>query len=491
MNSRFSLKNKSILLVTIPLIFELGLVCVFINLQQEAEIESRQALEARDISQRLSSIAGKIYKLWRTVEAQRRPDAPESMATSFLGIYKSQFLPVLSSVADDYTSLEKLTQGKPELLASCEQSKQSIAEVKSILNKGLVALNAGDVDYIASGYRSAVERIDFLAAELNRRNFDMIANAEHASTEMMSARHDAFRQNMLKLVQIVCFANAIFCVLLGLFFQKSIISRLALMRDNAQRLAAKQSLHNEVGGNDEIANLDHVFHKMVETIAESSQMRQELINMLAHDLRTPLTSIQGSLEMLDQKLEQASVEKRLVQLANRNRSRMMRLINDLLDIHRIEAGMLSFTPENVCLAALFEEAAADVSRWSSELGIKITLIDTELFVYAEHEKVERIVFNLIANAVRFSPVNGTVTISAKAEGQRVTICVAGQGVTSAAELQTIFERFQKNTDGENQSAGSGLGLTISQHLVRLMGGQIWVTSEPDTGSCFIFTLPLA
>jgi signal transduction histidine kinase len=267
------------------------------------------------------------------------------------------------------------------------------------------------------------------------------------------------------------------------------------MSDNAQRLAASQSLNHAIAGNDEIAELDKVFHSMADDIQETARMRQELVSMLTHDLRSPLTAIQGSLELLDLEAEQRQDEreKRLVDVAHRNSSRMMRLINDLLDIHKIKEGMMTIVPTEVCLAEVFEDVALSVAAWIEDNAIKLKTDDTDLFVYAEREKVERIIFNLVANAIKFSPGGGTIAISAREEGRMVHVSVADEGKGIPAEkLESIFERFQQvESAEEKQLAGSGLGLTICQYLVRLHGGEIWVTSTIGQGSVFHFTLPLA
>jgi signal transduction histidine kinase len=170
---------------------------------------------------------------------------------------------------------------------------------------------------------------------------------------------------------------------------------------------------------------------------------------------------------------------------------MMRLINDLLDIHKLKEGMMTFAPTEVCLAEVFEDVALSVSSWIEDSSIRLKYGDTDLFVYAEREKVERIIFNLVANAIKYSPHAGTITITTKNEGRMARISVSDQGIgIPADQLQSIFERFQQVVGDEKQSAGSGLGLTICQYLVHLQGGEIWVDSEVGKGSTFYFTLPL-
>ncbi len=151
--------------------------------------------------------------------------------------------------------------------------------------------------------------------------------------------------------------------------------------------------------------------------------------MLTHDLRSPLTAIQGSLELLEAQAKQVKDERerRLINVAQRNSSRMMRLINDLLDIHKMKEGMMTFSPGAVCLAEVIEEVAISVAGWIEDSSIVLKYDDSDVFVYAEREMVERIIFNLVANAIKFSPVGGKIFIKTKIVGRKVEVAVSDQG----------------------------------------------------------------
>jgi signal transduction histidine kinase len=490
---KLSLTAKSLLLVSIPLLFEVGFVWALVNLQHETEVEAQQAICDRDISQNLGTISSKIYRLWNIVSIHHHKGTDDKLAISFFNIYRSSFLPLLTSLSDDYKRLAELTRDRPKFVANVQKSSSALFEIRSILDNAFSDMKSGHIELVAERYQSGADRIVDLFGKISQENFAMVAVAEHDSAEMSSRRHSTFRQLMIGFVLFTCAFNAAFCALLAVFLVKGIVSRLSVMSDNARRLAANQPLNQQIAGHDEIAELDKVFHNMAATIEETARMRQELVSMLTHDLRSPLTAIQGSLELLDMELEKTTDEreKRLVDVAQRNSSRMMRLINDLLDIHKLKEGMMTFAPTEVCLAEVFEDVALSVSSWIEDSSIRLKYGDTDLFVYAEREKVERIIFNLVANAIKYSPHAGTITITTKNEGRMARISVSDQGIgIPADQLQSIFERFQQVVGDEKQSAGSGLGLTICQYLVHLQGGEIWVDSEVGKGSTFYFTLPL-
>ena len=312
MTIRLSLKTKSIILVLIPIVFELGLVIVLTSQQHQAELESVQAVKARDISQHLSASTSKLYTLWQTIDTLRQSADEASYAKSFFVTYKKQILPALVSVSADYAVLESLSKDKPEFFASCEASQKAIAEIRKIVDDGQVNLDSGDVDDLKTRFQQGAKRISVLTYELARRNYELISKADRASAGLIEVSRESFRRTMLNLVLSLCTLNAPFCLLLALFFQKNIISRLNVISDNALRLAGDEVLNSEVDGDDEIADLDHIFHEMAQSMEQTSRDRQELVNMLTDDLKTPLTSIQKSLDLLNQKLPlQRNDEKKL------------------------------------------------------------------------------------------------------------------------------------------------------------------------------------
>jgi signal transduction histidine kinase len=515
MSVKLSLTAKSLMLVSIPLLIEVGFVWALVNLQHETEVEALQAIQSRDTLQRLSTVTGKIYQVWSVFDAKKKSKDQVKLAKGFFGLYNSTYIPILASLKKDYSELDELTKDKPDLNLDVKKARRSLDAISAFLDQALVDVKSGRIEQVAASYHQGADRVVGLFQELTTENFALAAKSEHDSALVSSQRHSAFRQTMVAFVLVACAFNAAFCALLAAFLVRGIIFRLNVMSDNARRLAANKPLNEPIAGQDEIAELDRVFHRMAASIEETARMRQELVSMLTHDLRSPLTALQGSLELLDYHAEQARAEqgtavqiraeqaraehskverdKKLIDVAQRNSARMMRLINDLLDIHKIKEGMITIAPTEVCLAEVFEEVALSVAAWIEDNAIRLKLDDTDLFVFAEREKVERIIFNLIANAIKFSPSGGTIMLSAKSEGRMVQISVSDQGKGIAAEQQdSIFERFQQiETNDEKQSAGSGLGLTICQYLVHLHGGEIWVVSAPGQGSVFHFTLPLS
>jgi len=226
---------------------------------------------------------------------------------------------------------------------------------------------------------------------------------------------------------------------------------------------------------------------------QAEQLRQEVVVMVTHDLRTPLATLQnilrgvraGTYGQLDAKGSE------YISVAKRNAERMANLVNDLLDIEKAKSGLMTLDRQEVPLNDCFTAACELASGFAEEMHVKIQASQTDLLVNADQDRVTRVLANLVSNSVKFSPPGGTVRVAARREGAFIYTAVDDQGPgIPADQLQHIFERFrQAETSSKQGKGGSGLGLTICQLIVELHGGKIWAENLPTGGSRFVFTLP--
>jgi signal transduction histidine kinase len=178
---------------------------------------------------------------------------------------------------------------------------------------------------------------------------------------------------------------------------------------------------------------------------------------------------------------------------NRAAEHMERLVEDLLDLSRIEAGRLRLQPLALDLEELLRSAARDVARTSSRHNVRVDLPAFLPAIRADRVRVRQVLDNLLGNAVKYSPDGGTVTLQASGHEGEVRVAVSDQGPGIPLEVQPrLFEAFYR-VEGEltRKVRGTGLGLAITRHLVELHGGKIWVESQVGRGSTFAFTLPIA
>lgn len=224
------------------------------------------------------------------------------------------------------------------------------------------------------------------------------------------------------------------------------------------------------------------------------RMKDEFISIVSHELRTPLTSIHGSLGMLASGLLDAEPEtgKRLLEIAVDSTERLIRLINDVLDVERIESGKVTMDKQSCNVANLMTNAVNVMQAMAEKFGVTLSVSPLSTHVWADCDRIIQTITNLLSNAIKFSPQGGTVWLSATHQEDHVLFQVKdqGRGVPSD-KLETIFERFQQvdASDSRNQD-GTGLGLAICRNIVQQHGGQIWVESTLGESSTFYFTLPI-
>jgi signal transduction histidine kinase len=171
---------------------------------------------------------------------------------------------------------------------------------------------------------------------------------------------------------------------------------------------------------------------------------------------------------------------------------LLSLINDVLDLAKIEAGRMELELSEVAVPEVLRSAVSLHGERASREGVELALTTEpeEITITADERRVRQVVFNLVSNAVKFTPSDGRVDISARTEDGHVEVAVADTGPGIAAEdRKRIFEEFEQTDEGR-KAEGTGLGLPLSRKLVELHGGRLWVESEPGRGSTFRFTLPL-
>jgi signal transduction histidine kinase len=274
--------------------------------------------------------------------------------------------------------------------------------------------------------------------------------------------------------------------------------------DAAGRLAAgDRSARVEVGGLAETATLGAAFNEMAEELEieegrrdELDRLKDEFVLTASHELRSPLTSVQGFAELL--MLDKDSLtprQRETVEIILDNCRHLVRLLNDLLDLARSDAGRLAIRPQPTEVAPLIDDVVRTMRAQTEAASQTLTEeIQPGLpLINAEPDRIRQILVNLLTNAHEYSPEGASIGVAARAVGAEVEISVSdnGPGIPSD-QLERIFERFTRGDAGLTQRVGgTGLGLAISKSLVELHGGSIAAESTPGRGSTFRVRLPIA
>ena len=226
------------------------------------------------------------------------------------------------------------------------------------------------------------------------------------------------------------------------------------------------------------------------------RLKSEFVSTVSHELRTPLTSIRGSLGLIAGGVvgELPAQAKGLVDIAYGNTERLLTLINDILDIEKIQSGKIDFDFKPQPLLLLVEQAISANKGYAERHHVTFTLVEGSpgMMVNVDGERLMQVMSNLLSNAAKFSHVDGKVEISVSLENQRVRIAVSDHGVGVPDSFRgQIFDKFtQADSSDTRHKGGTGLGLSITKSIVEMMQGEIGFDSKPGVGSTFYFTLPL-
>jgi PAS domain S-box-containing protein len=262
----------------------------------------------------------------------------------------------------------------------------------------------------------------------------------------------------------------------------------AAARDITERRHIEQMLQEK---NVELESAKSVAEQTVERLEEMEQLKKGFLSTVSHELRTPLTSIRGSLGLLASgaagPLPDHAVE--VVALAERNAIRLMALIEDILDLERLETGKIELQMTRVPIASILRRAMESLAAFGAH-GVTVDAPNVSSSIDVDADRIVQVLVNLLSNAVKFSPPGGVVTIAVTVDGQWTEFRVIdhGRGVP-AIHRRAIFERFrQVDPSDAREKGGAGLGLAICKSIVEQHGGSIGVESEEGAGSAFWFRL---
>jgi signal transduction histidine kinase len=230
---------------------------------------------------------------------------------------------------------------------------------------------------------------------------------------------------------------------------------------------------------------------------EVDRLKTEFVSTVSHELRTPLTAVYGSLRLLAGGVagHLPAQGRQLLEMSTRSCERLIRLINDVLDVERIASGRMELRLEPLELRGLLERALHDTQAYADELGVRLRLDGSgasDVRVVADGDRVTQVVVNLLSNAAKYSPAGGEVLVTLGVHGGRARVTVTDHGPGIPPEFRSrVFERFaQADASDRREKGGTGLGLNICRSIVEAHHGTIGFDSEPGVQTAFWFELPL-
>ena len=329
----------------------------------------------------------------------------------------------------------------------------------------------------------------------------MTAMMGGASQELEESFFVNFRNAVTEALTLAAVAAFLAAVALSLLVSRRVVLPVQEMMTASQRIA--DGHYDErvgVPGNadrdelDELARLALSFNQMAARLEQTEARRLELIGNVAHELRTPLSSIKGYMEgLIDGVLPAGAAT---FQQVYREADRLQRLVYDLQELSQVEAGAFDLNLQPTSVMNLVKAVMARLDRQFEDKGVALEIdVPSNLPpVQVDGDRIGQVLLNLVGNALQYTPAGGEVCLCARREGGMVRLAVEDSGIGIAPEhLPRVFERFYRVDRSRSRvGGGSGIGLTIARHLVEAHAGQIGVTSDGlDQGSTFSLTLPIA
>jgi signal transduction histidine kinase len=404
----------------------------------------------------------------------------------------------LNQFGYDLDRLQFVGQDEIEIVARVRKDYEAfIAVVSEVID----LIRAGKV---AQGREAQIGRAGPLADRLERLTNELVNKAEADMLARVDESQEDYRRSQLLVIGIAL-GSLLLALGLGYSISWSLIEPVRRMDERFTELAAGNFAGAlSVANRDELGTLARNLNRMSTELGRlyrqletANRHKSEFLANMSHELRTPLNAVIGFSEVLQERMFGELNEKQADYVNDIHSSgrHLLALINDILDLSKIEAGRMELEPSEFHLPAMLETALTLVRERAQRHGIRLSLeaapdVDT---VRGDERKLKQVTLNLLSNAVKFTPEGGSVRLGARRNGAAVEVWVADTGVGIAPQDQgRVFEEFrQVGADSARKAEGTGLGLALAKKFIELHGGTIRLESAPGRGSTFTFTLPLS
>jgi signal transduction histidine kinase len=481
MKVEMRLFHKALVLVIVPVVCSWIFAAFLFQQLQAAEQEAYREGHSKAITAECNSIVPLLYNagtsLFGWVHTKQR---------RFFDNYTQATTEIRTHIA----TLELLCAEDPDERARMRKIAPLIQEELNLLDKAAIASRANSLSFGAN-------------MRLMRKNFESSSNemlaelkdfaeSENAVAASVPGAEERAHSAIISLLVSFMLASSVVAFALVLFFNRSTVSRLQILMQNTSRLTHRQPLLPNVTGTDEIAHLDAVMHDTATALEDAARRKEEITSMVSHDLRTPLMNIQTVLTMMSDGVY-GSLSAKATDAAKRaesNTGHLIRLINDLLDLDKLSAGKMPLLLRDTQLEDVFQRTRESLEYFSEDHQVKLDFQSTDAKVRADADRLVQVLTNLVSNAVKFSPPDSTVVVSAAKVDECIEVSVQDNGKGIPAEfLPKLFARFEQAAPDDSMR-GTGLGLSIAKAIVESHEGSIGAESEVGKGSRFWFRLPV-
>ena len=369
--------------------------------------------------------------------------------------------------------------------------KESYQNYQSLFQEELKFLRAGR-SYSHIGFnrekekatQSAIDELGKLRASTTKNTTDKIKSLHEIGTELR------------RIAMMMTGAFLIFGIVISLLINRSITRPLSVLEKKTKDIGRGNFNEDlDISSPPELAGLAGAFNLMCNKLSELDNMKSDFFSSVTHELRTPLSTIKMGIVLLQEGVEGPLTEgqRGLLKVLGKETHLLMDLVNSLLDLSKMEAGMMRFQLEPKNIGPLIDQTVEEIGLLveAKKISLEVSVTEALPTIKIDSERILQALRNIIGNAIKFTPDKGRVSISAHSadHGVQVSVADTGPGIP-AGNLITIFEKFQQATTEESHPVkGTGLGLAIAKQIITHHGGKIWAESKLGHGSTFIFVLP--
>jgi len=402
----------------------------------------------------------------------------------------------LNQFGYDLDRLQFVAKDEVELLA---QVRDDYEKFIGVVTHVVELIRGGKV---TEGRELQLTQAGPLADRLERVTNQLVNRAEADMVASIEAGEDAYRTSRWVVIGFAV-ASIGLALVLGYVISWSLIEPVQRMDTRLREIAAGDfSRHVAVMNRDELgalgANLNRMndeLGRVYQELEAASQHKSEFLANMSHELRTPLNAIIGFSEVLTERMFGELNEKQDEYLKDIHASgqHLISLINDILDLSKIEAGRMELELTDFDLPTALDNALMLVRERAQRRSLNLYKeVDARVGqIQGDERKIRQVVLNLLSNAIKFTPEGGRIEVAAMSRNGLVEVSVSDTGIGIAPEDQEkVFEEFRQVGTAEKKAEGTGLGLTLCRKFIELHGGKIWLTSERGVGSTFAFTIPV-
>lgn len=470
------LVRQSVIIALFPLLLQASWL-IWINIQLD-ESERLQRIEQRqsELIGLTTDIVLSIFRANSGMAAYLVQDDPAAKQTAIKNFkLLDEQLTHLNVLLPDSRTKDQTWDDLKEFV------KLELAQMEKALITGEDRGNAGLTEM-----GEILNRVGDLFAKI-----PALMNEDLNELSTIQAKQEEFRLRVQNLIALTIPLNIVLALGLLWFFNRKVTSRLYVIVNNARKLPGREPLGAALQGSDDIAHLDLLLHNAAEELAKSDEQRKGMMDIVAHDIRSPLVNVETSLSLLEQKVSVGLEEKAAdcLKSVRNNVNRVLTLADDLLTIDSLKDNSIEIRIRRCDLRQLAKDAADSIRSLAQAKKIELKIDCPDLVVYIDDQRMMQVLINLLTNAIKFSDNNTKITIGARKLKTGLQMFIEDEG--KGMDPVTASKVFEKYVTGKQKEKAFGLGLAICKLIVTAHEGTISVDSQIGRGSTFFISLPNA